>query len=199
MHEDKTFVSEKMIREYLGCADNLVRVSVEDDRFVSVPGRVEGTVASTPCPIKGYKLMFYGMLKGSEYVMEDEGEGEIALQTRFDILSGWAKMDAKRILDFLDDGPSEDEPIRFLIRPGGKKLERDLRFDRWLKYGPEYEPHWTLGVENIFSAKAENMHSFLNHMYNNFDEIESRYKRFKHQEWLPMFEAFGGRWIIPQA
>lgn len=195
MHEDNTSVSEEMIFEYLDCADNLVRIEVEDDRLVSIPGRVDGTVASTPCPIKGYKLMFYGMLKGSEYVMEDGGRGDIALQTRFDILSGWARMDAKRILDFLDDIPSEDEPIRFLIRPGTNKLERDLRFDRWLRYGAEYEPHWTLGVENVFSAKAEDMNGFLKHMYENFDEIESRYKGFNHQEWIPMFEAFGGRWI----
>lgn len=195
MEEDRTEVTPEMIVEYLDVGENLRRVVVEDDRNVRVPGRVTGTVASTPCPTKGYKLMFYGMMRGSELVLEDSDPEEMVVQTRFDILSGWAKMSKERILEFMDFRPGEGEPIRFLIRPGENDRDRKLRLDRWRRHGSEYEPHWTLGVENTFMATARNMNVFLSHMYSRFDEVEAKYKRANHQEWLPMFEAFDPCWL----
>jgi hypothetical protein len=196
MPDDISVVDEKQIVEYLrDAADNISKIVIEDDSNVAVPGRVSGTVASTPCPTKGYKLMFYGMMRGAEMVAEERGGDEHVIQTRFDILSNFAKMDHERIMRFLDQRPSEDEPIRFLIRPGDNKTERELRFDRWRRHGSEYEPHWTLGVENIFSANVTNMKKFLSHMYLNFDSINDRYIKSNHQEWLPMFEAFNPEWV----
>lgn len=195
MEENATKVTSEMIRDYLRIGANLRKVVVEDDREVNVPGRVTGTVASTPCPIKGYKLMFYGMMRGSELVLEDSDPGELVVQTRFDMLSNWVRMPARRILDFLDARPGEKEPIRFLIRPGENERDRILRLDRWIRHGSEYEPHWTVGVENTFMATARNMNRFLAHMYLNFDKVEAKYSRANHQEWLPMFEAFDPCWV----
>ena len=161
MEEDRTEVTPDMVAEYLDVGESLRRIVVEDDRNVRVPGRVTRTVASTPCPIKGYKLMFYGMMRGSELVLEDSDPEDLVVQTRFDILSGWAKMSKERILDFMDARPGEGEPIRFLIRPGENDRDRKLRLDRWRRHGSEYEPHWTLGIENVFMATAGNMNRFL--------------------------------------
>lgn len=195
MEEDRTEVTTEMIAEYLGIGENLQRIVVEDDSGVVIPGRTEGTVASTPCPIRGYKLMFYGMMRGSEMVLEDSEPDELVVQTRFDILSGWARMTKERIVDFLEARPDNGEPIRFLIRPGENERDRRLRLDRWRRHGSEYEQHWTVGVENTFMATASNMNRFLSHMYYKFDEVESKYKRANHQEWLPMFEAFDPCWL----
>ena len=195
MEEDRTEVTPDMVAEYLDVGENLRRVVVEDDRNVRVPGRATGTVASTPCPIKGYKLMFYGMMRGSELVLEDSDPEELVVQTRFDMLSNWVRMNPERMLDFMDARPGEGEPIRFLIRPGENERDRRLRLDRWMRHGSEYEPHWTVGVENTFMATAGNMNRFLSHMYNRFDEVEAKYKRANHQEWLPMFEAFDPCWL----
>lgn len=195
MDDDRTEVNQEMIVDYLGIDSNLKKVVVEDDRNVQVPGRVMGTVASTPCPIKGYKLMFYGMMKGSEMVLEDSEDEDLVVQTRFDILSNWSRQNPARVLDFFNARPGPGEPIRFLIRPGDNERDRYLRFDRWTRHGSEYEPHWTCGVENTFMATAINMNKFLSHMYHNFDLVNEKYKKSNHQEWLPMFEAFDPVWI----
>jgi hypothetical protein len=195
MKDDLSSVNEHIIREYFDDHICIKKIMIEDDTNVNLLGRVNGTVASTSCPIKGYKLMFYGMLKGSEMVSENSKPEEITIQTRFDILSNWVRADSDSILNFFKEVPSSEEPIRFMIRPGRNKRERDLRFDRWMKYGPEYERHWTCGVENIFMATVKNMKDFLDHMYINFDSINEKYSRFNHQEWLPMFEAFNPIWV----
>lgn len=195
IHDDTTEITPQIISDYLDIGPNLVKVVVEDDRKIIVAGRVTGTVASTPCPIKGYKLMFYGMMRASELALERSEPEELAIQTRFDMLSNWVRMSSSRILDFLDARPGEDEPIRFLIRPGENKRERSLRLDRWMRHGSEYEPHWTVGIENTFMATTRNMNRFLTHMYQNFDEADAKYKGANHQEWLPMFEAFNPSWL----
>jgi hypothetical protein len=195
MEENRNKVTPEIISDYLGIGQNLRRVVVEDDGEVVVPGRVAGTVATTPCPIKGYKLMFYGMMRGSELVLEDSDPEELVVQTRFDVLSNWIRTPPERIVEFLDAKPEEGEPIRFLIRPGENGVERELRLNRWRRYGPEYEPHWTAGVDNIFMATVKNMNRLLTHMYRRFDEVEAKHKRVRHQEWLLMFEAFDPRWL----
>jgi hypothetical protein len=195
MEENKNKVTPEIISDYLGIGKNLRSVVVEDDGDVCVPGRVTGTVASTPCPIKGYKMMFYGMMRGSELVLEDSDPEELVVQTRFDMLSNWIRMSPERIVDFLDARPGEGEPIRFLIRPGENGRERELRLDRWKRHGSEYEPHWTAGVDNTFMATVKNMNRLLTHMYRRFDEVEAKYKRTNHQEWLLMFESFDPCWL----
>lgn len=195
MKEDRTEVTPEMIAEYFGIGDCLKKVVVENDTDVSLTGRLDGNVASTPCPIRGYKLMTYGMMKASEMVLKDSRPDDLVIQTRFDMLSNWVRTPPNKMLDFLDARPGDDEPIRFLIRPGENERERSLRFDRWIRHGSEYEPHWTVGVENTFMATAKNMNAFLSHMHANFDDVEAKYKRANHQEWIMMFEAFEPGWL----
>ena len=50
----------------------------------------------------------------------------------------------------------------------------------------------TVGIDNIYIAKAKDMYDLLHHMYYNLDEIDERLKKVRHmghQEWLTMFEA----------
>jgi len=198
MRDDPTPVSEDLVRSYFGrMSDSIKTVVVDSEEDVVIGGRNEGVVASSWAPILGYKRMFYGMMRGAELVAEKAEPDEMSLQMRFDALSNWASFKKNQILDFLDQRPEEWERIRFMIRPASSGRELELRFDRWTKWGPEYEPHWTTGVDNIYMASVKDMRDFLRHMYLNLDSVNDKYRSFIHQEWITMFEAFDPVWMKP--
>lgn len=196
MPEDARPVDESMVLDYFGEASSLIdKVIVDDDSKVSLPGNLEGVVSMSWAPVRGYKLMFYGMMRAAEAAVGLYGREEMAVQMRFDAFSNWVKASHGQIKEFVKSAPSEWEPIRFMIRPADSPAELSSRFYRWLAHGPEYEPHWTVGIDNVYMAKAGHMLDFQRHMYFRFDEINAKYRGFVHQEWLSMFEAFNPEWV----
>lgn len=178
IQENNSNVTEDIIRSYFGkISESISSVIIDDESSLSISGRVVGTVGHTPCPILGYKYMFYGMMKAAEHVADQVGEDELVVQTRFDILSNWAVVDRKRMVEFFKKKPTKR--IQFMM--------------------PEIANEDSVGIDNIYMAKSSDMRDFLRHMYNNLDEIDDRHKiarHMGHQEWLTMFEAqtfFNGR------
>jgi hypothetical protein len=169
--DDERAVDESMVLDYFdGLGVSIRRVIIEDESEVELKGRLDGTVGHTPCPIKGYKYMFHGMLKAAECVLEDAGPEDLVVQTRFDVLSNWGRFGADRIVSFMDVKPSKR--IQFIME--------------------EVADESTVGVDNIYMAKALDMHNFLKHMLDDLDEIDLKHKSTRHmghQEWLTMFEA----------
>jgi hypothetical protein len=199
MGEDTRPVDESIIMDYFGESAGLVdAVMVDDDSKISLPGSLEGVVSMSWAPVRGYKLMFYGMMRAAEAAVGIYGRDETVVQMRFDAFSNWVNASQKQVQEFMASEPSDWERIRFMIRPADSPEELSSRFYRWMKYGAEYEPHWTVGIDNIYMAKAGDMLDFQRHMYFNFDNINKKYRGFVHQEWLAMFEAFNPEWVDSQ-
>jgi hypothetical protein len=198
MPDDPTPVDDSMVRRYFrDLSDNIESLAVESESSVQIVGRREGVVAMSWSPIDGYKRMFYGMMRAAEMARARCEPGDMVVQTRLDVLSNWASFAHDKVLNFLDDRPEDWEPIRFLIRPATSKKELEMRFDRWMRWGAEYEPHWTTGVDNMYMATSKDMLDFTRHMYTNLDAISDKYRHFVHQEWISMFEAFNPEWATP--
>jgi hypothetical protein len=168
---DERAVEESTVRDYFDGLDVSIRsVKVEDEREVEIKGKKEGSIGHTPCPVLGYKYMFHGMLSAAESVLKDSGPDEMVVQTRFDILSNWAKLKEEKIVEFFDIAPSKR--IQFMME--------------------EVANESTVGIDNIYMARAKDMRDFLKHMLENLDDINIKHKskmHIGHQEWLTMLEA----------
>ena len=198
MKHDATPVSETLVRGYFrDMSKSIETLVVESEETVAIHGRKEGVIANSWAPVVGYKRMFYGMMRGAELVAEKADPKDMVIQTRFDVLSNWVISQQDRMLDFLDEEPEQWERIRFLLRPASSEKELRMRFDRWIKWGAEYEPHWTVGVDNTYMATVKDRVYFLRHMYFDLDGVNEKYRSFIHQEWITMFEAFSPEWMKP--
>lgn len=169
--ENKSPVDEDTVRSYFADLSHLVSsVIVDDEGSVPISGRKHGTIGHTPCPVLGYKYMFYGMLRAAEHVVASVPAEELVTQTRFDVMSNWGRFGRDQIVDFMLRKPTKR--IQFIVEEAYNES--------------------TVGIDNIYMANARDMHDFLKHMYINLDEIDEANKRERHmghQEWLTMFEA----------
>jgi hypothetical protein len=132
---------------------------IEDEHSVVLHGNTEGTVGRTPCPVKGYKSMFYAKLRVAEHVFNNVDHHETAVQTRFDILSNSFSTESEAIMRFLKNPPENQERIKFMC-----------------------QDYPILGVENIYMARVDDMYNFIKYFYMNFDDIYVRHSETIHQE-----------------
>ena len=169
--ENKSKVDEELIVGYFKDLSHLVQdIIIEDDQNIKIEGRKEGNIGHSHAPILGYKYMFYGMMRAAECVLNRVGPDAMVTQTRFDIMSNWGSFRKERIIQFINTKPSKR--IQFMVE--------------------EVADESTVGIDNIYIAKAKDMYDLLHHMYHNLDEIDERLKLTRHighQEWLTMFEA----------
>lgn len=169
--DDHNPVDEDKVRSYFSDLSPLIKhVIVDEDKKVPLSGKTHGTIGHTPCPVVGYKYMFYGMLKAAEHVASVVPPDDIVLQTRFDVMSNWRRFSRDQIVEFAFRKPSKR--IQFIVN--------------------EAYDESTVGIDNIYMANAKDMRQFLRHMYFNLDEIDEANKAERHmghQEWLTMFEA----------
>jgi hypothetical protein len=165
-------VKEDLILNYFGkndpffdMTDAIDEIIIDDDRKIVLHGKIGGTIGRTNCPVKGYKNMFYGMMRVAEHVYNNVGKDEKVIQTRFDILSN-------------SFGFKFEDALEFFKRdvPCGRRVEF---------WGEKYFN----GIDNMCVASAENMYLFIKHLYYNLDELNLKYK----DEWQQERIAFGER------
>jgi hypothetical protein len=165
MHNDNTEVNEEFLKNYFkDLWPNVKHVIIEDDTKINLHGNTEGNVGLTPCPVRAYKNMFYGKRKLAEYVYNNVPHQEIAVQTRFDILTNSFSTRPEAIINFLHNPPQTDDRVKFI----------------------SLDP--ILGIENIYMSTVENMYKFINYFYINFDEIYKKHNQTRHQEHPVFFE-----------
>lgn len=171
MPDDHNPVDEDQVRSYFSDLSPLIKkVMVDDEKKVELSGRLHGTIGHTPCPVAGYKYMFYGMLRAAEYVASVKPPEDLVVQTRFDVMSNWRRFSRGQIVDFVFRKPSKR--IQFIVEEAYNES--------------------TVGIDNIYMANAKDMYEFIRHMYLNLDEVDEANKASRHmghQEWLTMFEA----------
>ena len=162
--DDPTPVTEDFIKLYFRDTwESVKKLIIENENSVTLHGNTIGNIGSTPCPVKSYKSMFYGKLKVAEYVFNNAPNEQLAVQTRFDVLSNSFSANPDSIMLFLNS-PKKDS-IEFISKEA------------------------TPGIENIYSASVCNMYKFIKYFYFNFDSIYNEYNSIKHQEYPVFFES----------
>ena len=165
IHDDRTVVDEEFLKKNL--VDVWPRVKglmIDDEESVVLHGNTEGNIGWTPCPVKGYKSMFYGKLRVSEYAFNHVAHDEIAVQTRFDVLANSFSISHEKIIDFIKNPPETTDRIKFI------------------------DSNPICGIENLYIARIYDMYNFIKYFYLNFDEIYTKHNRTIHQEFPVFFE-----------
>lgn len=162
-------VRKSDIESYL--AVPIKSIQIIDDQSIKHIGNVEGNIGKTPCPIVGWKNMYYGMMAAASRAFYSEGPDEVGMQMRFDILSNPFSPSEHEIIEFanreygaLKDNPADDERIRFL------------------------RMRCFLGVDNMYMARVADMHRFISYMYYDMDRILHVHRRTIHQEHIAFHE-----------
>jgi len=171
---NNTKVDEEFLKNYFeDIWYNVKYCMIEDEKIIPLHGNTEGLIGSTPCPIKGYKNMIYGIYRISEYLFFNTAITETVVQTRFDILTNPFShsvpearylADPKTIMKFLHNPTETEDRIKFI----------------------EQRP--MMGIDNTYMASVNDLYEFIKFFYYNLDEIIYKYKDIKHQEYLPFFE-----------
>lgn len=170
MESVPTAVTEEYVRQYIG--DMPIRnIRIIDDSKITHIGNTEGKIGRTPCPILGWKNMYYGMMSAAATVSASEDPRSISVQTRFDILSNPFSPPKQQILDFLS---REYDVISSCSEP----WER-IRFLHMKCF---------LGVDNIYMSRAEDMNRFISYMYYEMDRILDLHRRTIYQEHIAFHE-----------
>lgn len=165
IRDDRRKVDEGFLRDYFDDVwPRVKRLIIEDEDSVELHGNTEGNVGLTPCPVKGYKSMFYGKLRVAECAFNNAPHEETAVQTRFDVLSNSFSTPPEAVLNFLKNPMETEDRIKFISK----------------------DP--ILGIENIYMSRVDDMYKFIRYFYFNFDEIYRRHSQTRHQEQPVFFE-----------
>lgn len=164
-------VDEGFIKSYFGEFSSMIReVIIDDDSKIQIHGNTEGTIGRTPCPILAWKNMYYGKLKLVERVCEAAGENEVAVQTRFDLMSHQFSPTMEKVSDFLDENYDS-------ISKGDK--EERIRF---------IEMRPCFGVDNLYMSSVGDMRKFIRYMYLDMDRILEVHRGTYFQEHISFHE-----------
>lgn len=171
--EIKNDVSEEHIRLYFKEFEkNIKSIQIDDDSKIEHRGNTSGNIGFTPCPVLAWKNMYYGKMRLVDRVAEKVNGNEVAVQTRFDLLSN-------------SFSPEVHDVIRFLKENYDSIAEGDnqekLRFI-WM--------HPFIGIDNIYMASIRNMQKFVRYMYFDMDRILEFHKETRHQEHISFHERF---------
>lgn len=171
MEEISNQVDQEVVKIYFKDLSPLINLlMIEDDKKIKLHGKTEGLIGRTPCPVLAWKNMYYGKLRLIDAVSELVPADEVAVQTRFDLLSNRFSPEFQEIVNFLDGNyeavsrGDQDERIRFL------------------------KMHCFLGMDNIYMASVENMQKFIRYMYFDMDRILKVHEGTIHQEHISFHE-----------
>lgn len=171
MEEISSEVDEKLIRSYFKEFDQLIKtLIIDDDKKIKIYGNTEGNIGRTPCPVLAWKNMYYGKLRLINAASGLTGPDEVAVQTRFDLMSNNFSPDKREIFEFLNNNY---DPIF------NDDREERIRFLRM---------HCFLGMDNIYMASISNMQIFIKYMYFQMDRILRVHESTFHQEHISFHE-----------
>lgn len=171
MEDISNEVDENVVRSYFKELEPLIKtLIIEDDKKIKLHGKTEGNIGRTPCPVLAWKNMYYGKLRLINAASELVGPDEVAVQTRFDLMSNSFSPNITEIIEFLKHNY---DPVF-----NGDQEER-IRFLRM---------HCFLGMDNIYMASISNMQKFIRYMYFDMDRILRVHEATIHQEHISFHE-----------
>jgi len=163
---NNNIISEDTIYNYFGKLKNLIKkIIIDDDSKIELKGNLEGTIARSRMPTIGWKRYLYGQHKILHYVTTIIKPYEKILNTRFDILN--------IPIPYIQVRYSIPIIINFV------KSKYHLIFNKNIFRKNEFD----ICCDNLYISNVSIMYKFINHLYNNLDEIlVNRMKDEVHQE-----------------
>jgi hypothetical protein len=159
---NEILVTKDMIEDYFMELKKYIKnIIIDYDNNINLIGNIEGKIGKGPCPIKAWKNMWYGKLKGLESI--NENENEILINLRFDLFCNSNNIRTNTILKFINFHKNKNEIITKNFFVNGKEC---------------------FGVDNIYLGNIKTMKELANHFHNNLDDILVNYPNIIHQEYL---------------
>jgi hypothetical protein len=156
--EDKSSVTEKMIRDYF--KDLPIDTILIDNDNIPLIGNTTGNMFSSSMPKIGWKNMWYGMY---EIMKINHKSKVLILNIRFDIFINSCKITEYDLMKWL---------ITTLNNIKYQKISNNYLIQDSLAYG----------IDNQFIGDKDTLYKLIHHFHHNLDEINQYYFSLKHQE-----------------
>jgi len=165
IEENDNIVTEELIKNYFKDVDNnIVSITIEDDKRIWLIGRLEGNVYSSFSPISGWKRMWYGKYKTIETVQLNESENDVVINTRFDLFIYSCSANFSKLLLFIEDCLNKNE-----IR------KRNVFY-------LQSQLHGQCGCESFYMGNVNTMHMIASIFHYNLDNLHLMYNGMHNPE-----------------
>lgn len=157
-------VDEKMINEYFGDLQHLIRqIIIDDDTKIQLIGNLKGKINNGPMPVIGWKNYWYGKHKIIDFIYNSAhiDKNELVVNCRFDVLSNSNNFTETHIVDFLKKNIET------------KFTKNVFMFDQE-----------RCGIDNIYIGNADTMYKLSHTFVHQLDKILEKNKDTVNQEKL---------------
>lgn len=160
-------VLEEDILDYFeGVKENIVSITIEDDKKIELIGNLEGKLFSSGIPALAWKRMWYGIYKTVEKIELNESIDDVIINTRFDLFNNSYPINYSKILLFIKDNL-------------GRKMNQNFFYAA--QYG-------LTGSDNFYMGNHNTMKLLASEFYYNLDELNKAYIDVISQEHTVIYE-----------
>jgi len=166
---NNNIVDDNIIFNYFDDLKFLIKkIIIDDDTKINLIGNLNGNVASSRMPLKGWKNYWYGQYSIINYIYNTNiDKNEIVINTRFDLLSNSYYFNNIEVLYFIKKNNNKSYiKNKFLIE---NELLNDI---------------WCTGVDNIYIGNIDTMYKLIHKFYYELDNIIKINNKVIHQEYL---------------
>jgi hypothetical protein len=160
---NNNIVDVQVIYNYFRDLQSLIRhVIIDDDKRITLIGKITGNINNGPAPLIGWKNYWYGQYKIIDYIYNLNIPKNInVLNLRFDILTNSNKINSKSVIDFVQKNSSNTFTKNVFTRD------------------EEYN-----GIDNIYIGNINTMHKLAYKFFYDLDNILDQNQDTIHQEKL---------------
>jgi hypothetical protein len=166
---NNNIVDDNIIFNYFDDLKFLIKkIIIDDDTKINLIGNLNGNVASSRMPLKGWKNYWYGQYSIINYIYNTNiDKNEILINTRFDLLSNSYYFNNIEVIYFIKKNNNKSYiKNKFLIE---NELLNDI---------------WCTGVDNIYIGNIDTMYKLIHKFYYELDNIIKINNKIIHQEYL---------------
>ena len=138
------------------------KIIIDDDTKIKLIGNLNGLVALSKMPLKGWKNYWYGKYSIINYIYNtDIDKNEFVINTRFDLFCNSNNFNNIQIINF--------------IKNNNKNLfiKNNFLIDKYKD-----------GIDNIYIGNINTMYTLIHKFYYDLDNILTIYNKIKNQEYL---------------
>ncbi len=159
IEENNTCVHEEFVMNYFKDLKPYIQhIIIEDDTKIQLHGNLNGNVAKSGIPTKGWKNYWHGQYTLIDYI-RNHNVGETILNCRFDVLENSNSCSIVEIETFLRNHIHQKVDQNIFMHKGN-------------------------GVDNFFMGPFENMHKLVSEFYLYLDQILLKYPNTTNPEVL---------------
>jgi hypothetical protein len=169
LDENNNVVTEELIRDYFQeVNENIVSITIDDDKKIELIGNLEGSVCSSRIPTVGWKRMWYGKFKTLEKIKLNESENDVVINTRFDLFTNSCAANYSNVLLFLKQSLINNQ----------KRIGNEFHI---------YPQHKLCGCDNFYIGSPTTMYLLAHIFHHNLDKVDSMYKELGYPEYTVIY------------